>query len=61
MIWFELLIDDEAKVNNHPERGREHWGCSFLFLDRPRQMNAGEMIMLEAEHDTTKVDLIFAE
>ena len=59
MIWFEMVIDGEARIGNHPDRGHDHWGCSFHFLDAPRRIEPGAKVKLVAQHDTTTVDLRF--
>ncbi|MEM8797737.1 MAG: tetratricopeptide repeat protein [Pseudomonadota bacterium] len=59
LIWFDLAIDLKASINNHPERGREHWGCSFVFLDRSRDVTPGDVPRLVVAHDTTTVDFRF--
>lgn len=59
LVWFELVLDDEAAITNHPTRGQKHWGCSFAFLDAPRTVAAGETVPLHAAHDTTTVDFRF--
>ncbi|MBF0305997.1 MAG: 50S ribosomal protein L11 methyltransferase, partial [Alphaproteobacteria bacterium] len=60
--WIRLDLDDQATYENRPgQTGKDSGWTHYLhFFPRPRRIEAGEVIRLDAEHDRLSVDIVEA-
>lgn len=57
LIWFDMALDSEVMIDNHPKRDNQHWGFFVKLLDKPIKKSSGEDLGIIISHDMTAIDV----
>lgn len=55
--WFELVLDDERRIDGAPGSGASHWMQLIQPVDHSRPVALGETVAVDASHDRRHIYL----